>query len=151
MPNVISNTSCLVVLDNAKLIHILKRLYENIFITEEVYKEFGKDVESWIQVGKVENWNYVKLLGNSVDLGEATTIALAIEMKDSLLILDDLKARKIAKSLDLTFTGTMGVLLKAKEKGIISSIRDTLEQIKSCGFHLSEKNINLLLNLAKEK
>jgi predicted nucleic acid-binding protein len=57
MPNVISDSSCLIALDNIALISILKDLYEKIYITEEVYSEFGQSIEDWIEIKSVENKN----------------------------------------------------------------------------------------------
>ena len=56
----------------------------------------------------------IKILSSVVDPGEASTIALNSEKADAVMILDDLKARKLAKSLDMRFTGTIGVIVKAK-------------------------------------
>ena len=48
MPDIISNTSCLIVLDNIGMLHILKELYGNIIITDEVAIEFGKELPPWV-------------------------------------------------------------------------------------------------------
>jgi len=77
MPNYISDTSCLIVLDNIDMLFILKELYENIFITQEVLKEFEKPIPEWIKVREVNDKKYLKLLSSFIDLGEASTIALA--------------------------------------------------------------------------
>lgn len=61
--------------------------------------------------------------------GEASAIALAVELKDCLLIVDDLKARKMAEKLNIKFTGTIGVIIDAKEAGHISFIKPILEKI----------------------
>lgn len=53
--------------------------------------------------------------------GEASAIALALETADNVLILDDWKARRLAERLGLSVTGTLGVLIKAKNTGIIPS------------------------------
>jgi predicted nucleic acid-binding protein len=62
---------------------------------------------------------------------------LALETPDSTIILDDYKARKIAGQLGLIFTGTIGVIIKAKLNGIIPSIKPLLEKIKQTDFRLS--------------
>jgi predicted nucleic acid-binding protein len=72
-----------------------------------------------------------------IDRGESSAIALALETPDSTIILDDYKARKIADQLGLVFTGTIGVIIKAKLNGIIPSIKPLLEKIKQTDFHLS--------------
>ncbi len=98
MPEMISNTSCLIILDNIDRLDILQKLYQTIHLTEEVAQEFGKPLATWMTVDVVKDKNYLRLLNASVDLGEASTIALAVQMPgDSVMILDDLKARKLAK------------------------------------------------------
>jgi predicted nucleic acid-binding protein len=80
MPKIISNTSCLMVLDNINALDILHKLYQNIYLTEEVAQEFGKPLENWMHVVTVIDKNYLRILNTSVDLGEASTIALALQM-----------------------------------------------------------------------
>lgn len=139
MPNIISNTSCLIVLDNIRMLDVLKELYGKVFITEEVSKEFGKTVPDWIEVRKVSDNKYLKLMKNFVDLGEASTIALAVESDDIVIILDDLKARKLAQKLNLKITGTIGVLIKARERNIITSTQEVLNKLRNEGFRISDE------------
>jgi len=150
MPNVISDSSCLIALDNIGMISILKDLYENIYITPEVHSEFGQSIEDWIEIKPVENKNYVLLLNQLVDLGEASTIALSLELTDNLMILDDKKARTVANNLNLKFTGLLGVILKAKQQQIISSVSDILNKLKSVNFRISDATESEILRLASE-
>ena len=115
MPDVICDSSCLIALDNIGMLFILQELYGKIYISEEVFSEFGKNIEGWIEIQHVEDRNYVGILNNLIDSGEASTIALSFQFEDSLMILDDLKARKLAENLHLKFTGLLGALLKAKQ------------------------------------
>ncbi|NCO24368.1 MAG: DUF3368 domain-containing protein [Candidatus Infernicultor aquiphilus] len=139
MPNIISNTSCLIVLDNIGMLDVLKELYGKVFITEEVSKEFGKTVPDWIEVRKVSDNKYLKLMKNFVDLGEASTIALAVETDDIVIILDDFKARKLAQKLNLKITGTIGVLIKARKRNIITSTQEVLNKLRNEGFRISDE------------
>ena len=139
MPNIISNTSCLIVLDNIGMLDVLKELYGKVFITEEVSKEFGKTVPDWIEVRRVSDNKYLKLMKNFVDLGEASTIALAVETDDIVIILDDLKARKLAQKLNLKITGTIGVLIKARKRNIITSTQEGLNKLRNEGFRISDE------------
>lgn len=139
MPEMISNTTCIIVLDNAGSLYILKELYGTINITEEVFHEFGKEVPEWIKVVKVKNSNYTKILEQFMDLGEASTIALNMETENSKMIIDDMKARKFSDKMNLNYTGTVGVLLKAKEQGVIKSVKTMLTLLKLNGFRISEE------------
>jgi len=150
MPEIISNSSCIIVLENIDMLWILKELYDEILITEEVSTEFGKQEKNWIKIKRVKNKNYVDILNNFVDLGEASTIALALEMKNYSMILDDYKARKLAKNLGLRFTGTLGVILKAKRQGIIPLVSEVTDRLKTKHFHMSDQLINNVLKLAGE-
>jgi len=85
-----------------------------------------------------------------IDRGESSAIALALETPDSTIILDDYKARKIADQLGLIFTGTIGVIIKAKLNGIILSIKPILEKIKQTDFRLSADIELQALKEAKE-
>jgi predicted nucleic acid-binding protein len=151
MPEVISNTSCLIILDNIDRLDILQKLYQTIHITEEVAQEFGKPLANWMMVNVVRDKNYLRLLNTNVDLGEASTIALAVQMLGNpVMILDDLKARKLAKQLELKYTGLLGILLKAKQQKIIVSVSDILVQLRQVNFRFSEKLETEVLKLAGE-
>lgn len=72
-----------------------------------------------------------------IDKGESSAIALALETPDCTVILDDYKARKIADQLGLNITGTIGVIVKAKLKGVIPSIKPILTKIRTTDFRLT--------------
>ena len=133
----ISDTSCLIILDKVGELEILKALYREISITSTIAQEFGNALPDWISIRDAANKNYENLLKASVDRGEASAIALAVELGDCLLILDDYKARRLAFSLELKFTGTFGVLVEAKLSGYLPSVRSILEKIKKTDFRLS--------------
>ena len=104
-----------------------------------------------MHVKSVSNKEYQHLLLLEVDNGEASAIALSIEEGQALLIVDDNKARKLAAKLNIAYTGTLGVLLKAKQVGIIGSIKPLIEKIQVTNFRFSEKNYREILFLAKEE
>lgn len=112
--------------------------------------EFRKELPSWVQIKDVINKEYQVLLQLEVDNGEASAMALAIETEHSLLILDDSKARKLAAKLQLQYTGTLGIILKAKQTGIIDHIKPVIEKIQGTNFRFSEKMYQEILLLANE-
>jgi predicted nucleic acid-binding protein len=144
---VISDTSCLILLDKIQSLDILNKLFSSIYTTQEVAFEFGKSLPNWIKIKSPKNKEYVNLLSLEVDSGEASAIALALEIGNSIVILDDFKARRLALKLEISFTGTLGILLRAKELGYIPSIRTILEKIQRTNFRFSEK---LFLEILKE-
>lgn len=150
MPNMLSNSSCLIALDNIDMLFILRERYEHIYISEEVVEEFGKPLENWIHIKSVQNRNYLKILANLVDLGEASTIALSLENPQHTMILDDLKARKLAKNMGLPFTGLLGIIAKAKQENIIPSAEKVLKKLIKVKFRISPAMMQETLRLAGE-
>lgn len=152
MPSVIiSDTSCLIILSKIDKLFILEKLFGKIIVTPEVADEFGDKLPSWIKIQGAENLEIQKLINSSVDLGESSSIALAIEFEKPLLILDDLKARNFAESLKISYTGTFGVILDAKKYRIINNVKELLNQIQSTDFRMSKNLVRAVLELANEK
>ena len=152
MPNisVIADTSCLIALSKIEAIELLKELYEEVYITEEIALEFGESLPQWIRIENVKNKKYQQLLDLYLDLGEASAIALALEKVDVLLILDDLKGRKEAEKLGFRITGTLGILFKAKKVGLITELKSYVEKLKAVGFRLSPKIEEEILRKSNE-
>src|SRR3954463_16742687 len=96
---IICDTSCLILLDKIGELEILNKLFGTIITTSEVVEEFGQPLPSWLEIKNPIDKNYQSIIEASLDKGEASTIALAIELNDSLLIIDDLKGRKFARQL----------------------------------------------------
>lgn len=80
-----------------------------------------------------------------MDEGEAQAIVLALERQAHLLLIDERKGRAKAKALGLEITGTIGILLLAKEKAIEIDLRSELEKLRSHGFRISEALIEKIL------
>ncbi|TGM71711.1 DUF3368 domain-containing protein [Leptospira meyeri] len=149
MPDVISNTSCLILLSKIQQFGILKSLYNSIIITDTVKTEFGENIPDFIKVKNPKQEFSVKSLEQILDSGEASTIALALESKNSLVILDDLKARKIAKNLGLKITGTLGILAKAKTLGIIEDLEKQIDELQKKGIWISESVLSEIRKINK--
>lgn len=147
--NIIADTSCLVLLENINELDILHKLFGTIFVTPTIADEFGADLPDWIKVKKIQNKKYQTLLEATVDPGEASAIALADEI-EGLVILDDLKARRLASKLSLDYTGTLGILVDAKQCGYIDSFRDLIRRIKETNFYLNETLESKLLDMTDE-
>ncbi len=150
MRKVISNTSCLIALNRIGKLHILNDLYGKIVIPTRVKEEFGEKLEKWVKVVRVKDKQRLKILEAYLDRGEAEVIGLGLEIKESLLILDDLKARNMAKELGLKITGTLGIILKAKAQGIINSVDEILKALEDAGFRISISLKKETLNIAKK-
>jgi len=143
MPGIIvSDTSCLILLDKLGRIDLLKFLFNKVTITSIIADEFGKELPDFIEIRNPQEKNYQRILESFLDSGEASAFALAIENNDCLLIIDDLKARREAKQLKLNFTGTIGILILAIEKGYIENVSVLIDEIKGTNFRISEKYTN---------
>ena len=114
-----------------------ERVYGHLTTTPEVAAEYGEPLPAWVRIVPVSDQQKQQLLATQLDLGESSAIALALEIPDSVLILDDYKARRVATQLGLTLTGTVGVLVKAKLRGLLPSIRPLLARIRQTNFRLS--------------
>lgn len=147
---IISDTSCLILLEKIGELNILNKLFGNITTTIEVAEEFGQPLPTWIEIKEPVNKNYQTIIEASVDKGEASAIALAIELDDCLLIIDDLKGRKFAHQLGLTIIGTIGVIVDAKLAGIIPTVKPILSKIKSTNFRITQQLEELILKLSCE-
>ncbi|HWB62763.1 MAG TPA: DUF3368 domain-containing protein [Chitinophagales bacterium] len=147
---IIADTSCLILLDKIEELHLLKALFGTITTTKEVAAEFGLPLPSWFSIIEPGDKNYQTIIGASVDLGEASAIALALELPDSLLIIDDLKGRRFATQLGIKITGTIGVIIDAKQAGIIAAVKPLLAKMKNTNFRLSEELEKMILEKAGE-
>jgi len=143
---VITDTSCLIALSKIEALEILHKLYKRVIVSKEIAEEFAEELPVWFEILEVSNKNYQRILENSLDKGESSAIALAFELGDVVLVLDDLKARKEAQKLGFKITGTLGVLFSAKEKNIISSLKLYLDRLQQTDFRIAE---NIVFELLK--
>lgn len=142
---IIADSSCLIALSNINALWILEKVYQKIYITNIIAKEYDLPLPDFIEIKEVNNLNVQKALLGYLDRGEASAIALGLENSDSLLILDDLKGRKEALKLNLKYTGTLGVLVKAKKEKLLSDISIYIIALKSNGFRISDNIIELAI------
>jgi predicted nucleic acid-binding protein len=135
---IISDTSCFIVLNKIGHLDLLQKLYGTIITTSIIASEFGP-LPDWVEIKDPQDISKQTLLELQLDKGEASAIALAMETAGCTLILDDYKARKIAESLGLAITGTLGIIVKAKHKGIIESVKPLIAKIKITDFRISDE------------
>lgn len=159
---VVSNTSPLTSLGALGQLDLLQRIFGEVHISEAVWDELNADgvrwpgrdaVESaaWIRRHPMTSEPLVRSLMRSIDHGEAESIALAVRLQADLVILDDRDAREAADALGLTVTGVLGILLRAKRKGLLAQVRPALDALRSqAGFFLTERVYLHTLRLAGE-
>jgi predicted nucleic acid-binding protein len=132
---VVTNSTCLISLERIGQLNLLPALFEPVMAPPKVQEEFGSSV-AWLRVQGLQNAALAMALEQLVDAGEAEAIALALERKTTL-VLDDRKARQVAKRLGIRIIGTVGILVRAKRQGILPAIRPHLEALKNAGFRLT--------------
>ena len=105
----------------------------------------------WLNISIIEEKDelYLELL-NNLGQGEASSIALASQMKNSLLIIDEKKGRIAALKHVISIIGSLGVLVEAKRKGVIVSVREALSKIEETNFRVSESIKKKVLEKAGE-
>jgi predicted nucleic acid-binding protein len=148
---VITDTSCLIILDKIGILHILHQLFETVLTTPEIAMEYGHSLPEWIVILAVKDKSFQKNLELLVDFGEASAIALAHEIDNKYIITDDLEARKLAIKRGLSVIGSLGVLLRAKEAGHISLVKPFIELMKQTNFRVADNLYQIALQKAGEK
>ncbi len=135
---VIIDTSCLIALEKIGIIEILCKLYNEIIIPEGVLKEYGEIHLDCIKIEKVKE-PLADLFKHQLNLGigEAEVISLAFKSKYTAII-DDMKARNVAKELKIKITGTIGILINAEKSGIIKSAYKKAIELRKKGFYLPD-------------
>lgn len=144
---IITDTSCFITLDKIGAFDILHKAFKNIVTTPEIQEEFGSELPQWIEIRSVLDKTLQEVFKETVDRGEAS----AMETSNAILIIDDLKGRKLASKMALNFMGTLGLLVKAKEYGVISAVKPYIEKIHATDFRVSSSLVNLILEKTGEK
>lgn len=128
--SIISDSSPIIALASIDKLILLEKLYRTITIPEAIlYEVFSvrnhaiQKKPAFIKVEEVKDKNLVRLLRIQYDFGESEVIALAVEKGIDRVIIDDKQARKTASQLGLKVIGTLGILIKAKEKQLINEVR----------------------------
>ena len=157
---VIVNTSPLLYLHQVGCLELLQQLYDTVTVPPAVPQELGIGQLQGIDVPEVSSIEWIQIrsvvsaaiIPAVIDLGqgEAEVLALGLENPDSLLIFDDSLARRIADLYRLKYTGTLGVLVKAKQAGYLSAVAPVITMLRSKGMWLTDKIISDVLRLSGE-
>ncbi len=160
---VVSNTSPITNLAAIGRFDLLREVYSTLHIPEGVWDElnaFGKrwpgsdEVASaeWVKVDTVLDHALVVSLMRDLDKGESETIALGIELKADIVLMDELEGRHIARRFGIPVVGTVGTILLAKEQGFIERVKPLLDALRwQAGFFLSDSVYLDALRLAREQ
>ena len=158
---VVCDASTLIGLAAAEAFQLLRTLFGQVTVSTTVRDEVlaggdrpgVRDLSSairdgWIRVDEVEP---IAPDAANLDVGEASTLTLAVEHSGRVLVLmDEMIGRSYARALDLNVTGLVGVLLAAKREGLVPSLRPFLERLQKSNFRLSEDLVRTILKEAGE-
>ena len=134
---------------------ILEILYNRVIVPYEVSREilaggpFGFGVKEFQQAAWLEKRNkpleLLPHLFNSLDLGEASVIQLALDENISNVCIDEDVGRRIARLYNLKITGSIGILIRAKNEGFSFSMKEAIQKMKQQGVWLSDRVIRFAL------
>ena len=130
------DSTCLIALERVGRMTLLPGIFGKVLAPPAVGHELGA-LPSWLQIQPVENWAMVTALQLTLGRGESEALALASE-RGLLLVTDDLKARRAAAKLGVRCTGTIGILLRAKLRGVLPVVMPVITQMEEAGFFLTE-------------
>jgi predicted nucleic acid-binding protein len=165
MPEAISNASPLIQLSKIDQLSLLAQLHERVLIPHAVHHEIvvagkGREGADAIACAVRDGWmapvaapqdRTLHLLNEQIDYGEAEAIRIALEQPLSTVLLDDLAARSIAIRLGIKVTGIVGILLRAKQTGLVPRIRPLIEKLRAEGrFYISAPIVSQILKAAGE-
>ena len=160
---VVCNATPIIALAAVGRLDLLRAVYGEVIIPDAVFHEIavagaGEPGASevaeagWIKRQTVRNASLVNALGLELDLGEAESIALAVETSAGLILLDERLGRHAAARLGLTVIGTLGVLVAAKDRVLITAVRPLLDALRvQAGFWISDELYSAVLNVAGER
>lgn len=148
---VVSNTSPILNLAIVGQLELMRQQFGQVQIPPVVLAELkvqenrpgSEEIQAalkagWIQVQEINSAFLVRLLQQTLDQGEAEAIALALELLADWTLLDERDGRKVAKSLGLKVTGVLGILLRAKQKGQLSSLVEIIDAlVTTAGFRIA--------------
>lgn len=160
MLEVVCNTSPLQYLHQVGLLHLLPALASTVLVPPAVQAELDAGLAGGIDLPVAAGLPWLTLrapattavLGMVTDLGagEAEVIALALEQPQAVAILDDGVARRVARLVGVKLTGTLGLLLDAKKRGLIGRVDAVLDRLEAHRFRLDPATRALILRQAGE-
>jgi predicted nucleic acid-binding protein len=160
MPDMICDASTLQLLDQAGVFGLLEKLYERVVVPEIVATEMAEGRSggatvpdlaafAWIETRPVRGVDAVSVK-SGLGPAERATLALAMETPGAVVVTDDPVAKRHAQMLRQPCTGTLGILLRAKQKKLVNRIAPIIDKLESRGFKLHPTTRSAVLAWAKE-
>ncbi len=158
---IVSDSTVLIGLSKIEKIDLLKDIFNKIYIPEAVFQEVtennghragAKIVKEapWILTKQIIDHSYMNFLITVLDRGEAEVLVLAKEIRADLVLLDELKARKSAVRAGFKVMGVIGILIAAKQLGLITNIGFYIDKLQREKFRLCKKIVQKALKQVDE-
>ncbi|MDA3941129.1 MAG: DUF3368 domain-containing protein [Spirochaetia bacterium] len=161
MKIIVSDAGPLIGLAKIGYLYLLKEIFDEVLIPGAVYDELKLSDDrpgskllniavnqgKWIKVYKVDTLNSKLML--ILDMGEAEAIILA-KKRGLIILVDEIKGRKVAKKESLDIIGTGRFIIAAKQKGIIQNVTDIIDELNKSGYRLSTKLCNKIKSISGE-
>lgn len=151
----ISDSTPLIAFARIGELELVREVFGEILLPAAVYAEVAEARDDAAGASEVAEAPWVRTASADpkvvapllvlVDRGEAEAIAIAQEHQGSLLLTDDGKARRVAKQLGLTVQGSLGVLARAKRKGLIDSVKPWTSRLQDSGYRISKSAVEEFL------
>jgi len=161
--NIISDTGPIIALAKIGRLHLLKSLFDKVYITPYVFKELmaktgdeaeeiEKALNEFITIGEFgKTAAEVEITLKDLGRGERQCIEFASTSKsDFMLLMDDKAARQAAQKLNIPTTGTIGILITAKNYGLVENVTRILQEMREKGYWLSDNIIETARKLTRE-
>lgn len=156
---VITNNTPLVALWTLGRLALLHELFGDVWAPQAVCDEFmaaepalrqaALESSPWLQCVTIPHSQHVAIY-IGLDQGEAEVLALAEAHPPRLVVIDELRGRRYAQRLGLPLTGTLGILLLAKERGLIPAVAPLVQELLDAGLYLSPELVAQVLEMADE-
>jgi predicted nucleic acid-binding protein len=148
---VVSNSSAIIALDQIGQLQLLSGLFTELVIPPAVVREVAPILlPDWIVVQPLTQPVGPQVLRAGLGDGESEAISLAVELGARWIVLDDRAARRLAQGLGLPVIGTLGLLLAAKRRGLLTVIRPSVDALVKQGFHIAPELYERVLSDAGE-
>lgn len=158
----IADTSPLIFLAKLDRLDLLRQSADEVLVPPGVVEEIRRYQDealdkieealgSWLGVRPVAQTQILGILLADLDSGEAEAVALALELRADRLVIDDLDARRLARRLGLAQIGTLGLLLAARLRGELPSLKLEIERLRQEGFRVADSLALSVLRTAGEE
>lgn len=159
---IVSDASSLGSLALIDYLWLLESIYGTVVISEVVARELATAKNARIQAVLSVSWVKVRVptksaiatiqqQGQQFDLGDTHTLALALQINADELLINERRARQVAQELGLSVIGIFGIVIVAKQRALIPSVRRVMDTlVELAGFRISHRLYQKILKFVDE-